>query len=316
MSSMTALFQAVLRPFAKNANTGNLYEIVVALGLLRRMGLTDADLDANADLCSAIAAYNSTKSEKITNAFTAIRSVPVGCGHVFDGRRIVGLKNVTQDYGEGRTGDLMLITECGKSQSVSIEAGKAKRSGVIEKCLSNPSAYRYGCTPEDISAIKVIGAATIEPYKAEMTSKYGADESAWARKPSTAAMDACSRVASFTASRFASLSSKAQTAIFNDLLRIEGGSKPADYLALVHPDKLTVGYYEYSTCRISSWSPRIVAEGIYLSLYANVDHKIGSTQVKFNNGVWHKGKTSSLYSSWNATFNLTDLFTMRSVVLA
>ena len=42
----------------------------------------------------------------------------------------------------------------------------------------------------------------------------------------------------------------------------------------------------------------------------DIDDVISGLQVKFNNGVYHKGKTSSLITSWNSTFFLSDLFTM------
>jgi hypothetical protein len=43
--------------------------------------------------------------------------------------------------------------------------------------------------------------------------------------------------------------------------------------------------------------------------------EIGKTQVKFNNGVYHKGKTSSMLSSWNATCRMNKAFTLVPLTL-
>lgn len=316
---IAAIATSVLLPYSSNANTGNLYEIVVALDLLRRMGLTDADLDSLAELQAAIVARNAKKAAEITAAFATVRTKPVGSGLLFDGKTIVEIKNVTQDDSAGCTGDLLLIDSTGATHSLSITGGKAKGRAAaltIEKCLSNPTAERFGCTAEDIAEFKAIGLATVPKYKDEMTAKYGAEETAWSRKPSAAAVEACADVAARTAIRYASFDAERQLAIFKDLLRIVGDGKPADYLGLVHPEKHTVSFYEFSACLVSAWAPRLEAHGIYIHFFADASHKIGTTQVKFNNGVWHKGKTSSIHSSWNATFNLTDLFRMRAVTLA
>ena len=60
------------------------------------------------------------------------------------------------------------------------------------------------------------------------------------------------------------------------------------------------------------WTPTLIARGIYLD-FMNGTTKIGQTQVKFNNGIYHNGKASSISASWNAAFDLTDLFKMSKV---
>jgi hypothetical protein len=105
----------------------------------------------------------------------------------------------------------------------------------------------------------------------------------------------------------------AKTCIVNDILRIDGLQRPADYLALVNWKKRAISYFAFGDLRIGADTGFTMdADGIYLRIKAG-DKTIGSTQVKFNNGVYHKGKTSSIHSSWNATFLLTDVFAMKPI---
>jgi hypothetical protein len=312
-SRLLAIARSVLEPYASNANTGNYYEIATALDCLRRMGLTDKDLAGLEDVAAAIAKKNTKKETEIAALFTNLGTKPVGTGFTFDGKAIVGLKNMTQD--DSTTGDLLLVDTDGATHALSVTGGAAKRRDgalTIEKCLTNPSAKRFGCTPADIEAFKAIRDATIPKYKAEMTEKYSADEACWARKTSDAAVESCTQVAASTVERYSTLPSETQLAVIKDLLQISTDcKKPADYLALVNPSTLEVTYYAFDDCRIDSWCPQLKAAGINIEIYANATQKIGSTQVKFNNGVWHNGKTSDIHSSWNSTFYLTDLFRMR-----
>jgi hypothetical protein len=309
---MQSLLRSVLTPYTSNKNTGNLYEIATALRLLRKMGLSDADLDEQAPFLDSIAVYNTKKTEPLRALFASIKTKPVGTGLVFDGHPIVRIVCVTQDDGAGRTGDFILSTATGTSLSLSVCEGKPTRKGEIKKCLANPTATRFGCTEEDIGSFKAIQEKAVVEYKAFMTDKYGASESAWpSRTKTTVSTEACSAVAKAVEARFGSLEPDQQTRIVNDLLRIEDGKKPADYLVLVHEKTLAPLFFRFETpSRV--WAPTLRAKGIYLELY-NGPTCVGSTQVKFNNGVYHKGKTSSLVSSWNATACLSDLFTMTKV---
>jgi hypothetical protein len=311
--TMASLLSSVLAPYASNRNTGNVYEIATALTLLRAMGVSDAEFSAAHDLLESIVTHNASRATALRTVYATVAAQPVGSGLLFDGHRVVDIKNATQDDALGRTGDLILVTDTGAMLSVSVCEGKVKKGGVIEKCLTNPSARRFGCTPEDLESFKTIQAGAVVAFKAEMTAKYGAEESAWpSRVRTTVAADACSAVAAATAARFATLSDDAKAAVFTDLLRIENGLKPADYLALVDGKTLTVKFFRFDSAAVVGWTPRVVAEGIWLRLY-NGDVLLGSTQVKFNNGIYHKGKTSSLLSSWNSTFNLTDMFRMKAI---
>jgi hypothetical protein len=58
--------------------------------------------------------------------------------------------------------------------------------------------------------------------------------------------------------------------------------------------------------------------GFWIDFISGDDKVIGSTQVKFNNGVWRENKSgkwaqSSICTSWNSTFNLADIFEMLEV---
>jgi len=309
---MQPLLLSVLTPYTSNRNTGNLYEIATALHLLRKMGLSDADLDEQAPFLDSIAVYNTKKTEPLRAFFATVKSIPVGSGFVFDGETYVNMACVTQDDGAGRTGDFILSTATGASKSFSVCGGKMTRKGEINKCLANPTATRFGCTEEDIGSFKAIQDKAVLDYKAFMTVRYGASESSWPSRTKTpVSTEACSTVAKAVEARFGSLEADQQIRIVNDLLRIEDGKKPADYLVLVHEKTLVPLFFRFETPpRV--WAPTLRAKGIYLYLY-NGPTCVGSTQVKFNNGIYHNGKTSSLVSSWNATACLSDLFTMTKV---
>lgn len=308
---------SVLSPYTTNKNTGNLYEIATALTLLRRMGLRNDELDANAALLEAIAVHNDKKTAELRQLFAAIRDTPVGGGLIFDGKPIQRIECITQDDTVGRTGDLLLHTSADEVLSLSVCNGKPKRGGVIEKCLTNPSAKRFGCTAADCAQFEAIQQQAVLAYKADMTAKYGGEEGAWpSRVRTTVATSACAEVARAVEARFASFSATQQRAILDDLLRIEDGKKPADYLALVDTKTLVPRFYRFDAPAVApAWEPTLVAEGIYLTV-KHAGAPIGSIQVKFNNGIYHKGKTSSIHASWNATFRLSDLFTMPAVTLA
>jgi hypothetical protein len=299
----------VLEPFATNQNTGNRYEMAVAFHVLRQMGLTDADLDGLEGLLDRIRALNDLGS-----LMSVVRTWPVGTGFTVDGVRIVDLVNVTQSDGLGKTGDLLLVTADKRRLSLSVCGGTAKRSGTVSKCLTNPTAKRFGCTAADVARFNERAAAAVTAYKAEFVAKYGADESVWPTRVATAAAtDACTDVAAWTAERFAGLESDLQMRIVRDLLRIDDASVlPADYLAVVDIKTFKCAFYKFGAPQFAVWAPSVRAEGIWLKIY-NQESEIGKVQVKFNNGVYHHGKTSSIHTSWNVTFNLTDVFRLKAL---
>ena len=315
----------VLTPYTRNCNTGNNYEIQVAFALLRAMGLTNERIDALTPLIAGIKACNSRYSvpayiDRIVSTARASPS-PAAAPAILDGHTIVDIRNTTQDDGDGKTADLIVTTAEGAEFGISVSGGKpSSRGGRIDKCLTNPSAKRLGATAADIEAIRALQATAVAEFKAHMTATYGADEASWPERQKTpAAITAATAAARIVADRFATLTAEQQIAIFRDLLRIDDVSTmPADYLALAIPataaKPLSCKFYKFGEPIFTRWEPRIVADGIWLHLY-NCDAVVGKIQVKFNNGVYHKGKTSDLHSSWNFTVNLRDIFQLKEVTL-
>jgi hypothetical protein len=303
---LLAIATAFLEPYTSNANTGNCYEIFTGLNFLRRMGLDS--LIPLEPLFTKIKTCNTPS--KIDAAIAACG--PVGTGLTVRGKKVVNLRNVTQDDGDGGTGDIILVFEDISELSVSVCAGKVKRDLSVDKCLSNPSSSRYGCNGEDTAKFKRVEADTVPLYKAEMTSKYGTTETTWARKRSQAAVTACSSVATITASRFNGFDSSERSKRMSDLLYIGDVAKPADILCVVDDKFKKYTLFEIGLSKIALVNPILVAEGIWLKMM--VDGKeVGKTQVKFNNGVYHNGKTSSICSSWNATCHMDKVFTLTLV---
>jgi hypothetical protein len=321
MTSITMIgdiAQKVLSPYARNHNTGNKYEIQIIFHILRKMGLTNDMLDGLTPLMASIKARNSRygAATYIDAVTTHCRTLPVGTEFILDSRRIVDLRNTTQDDGDGKTADLIAIMDSGTQLGISIcGAGAGRKDSRVEKCLSNPSAARLGATKADITAIKALQAQAVTDYKAYMTAMYGASEAAWPDRLKTdVAVTAATGAARITADRFTTLPDEQKIAIFRDLLRIdEVSTKPADYLACAADVKTQV-FYKFGDPVFPHWAPRVVADGIWLHMY-NCDTVIGRIQVKFNNGVYHKGKTSSLCSSWNFTVNLRDIFALEPAPL-
>jgi hypothetical protein len=307
----------VLLPYTRNCNTGNKYEIKTLLHMLRAMGLTNDMLDSMTSLIDGLKARNRLHKvpEFIDGCISHTRTLPVGSGFILDGERIVDLRNTTQDDGDGKTADVIAVTASGEEKGISICGGKQRNDGKIAKCIINPSAKSLGATPEDVAAYDARAVCAVTEFKADRIAKYGADESVWpTRKETVAAVTAASDAALIAESRFTSLPSERKIAIFQYLLHIdEVSAKPADYLAIADPDMTKPNnFYKFGDPVFPRWEPRIVAKGIYLDLY-NCDRIVGRLQVKFNNGVYHKGKTSSLYSSWNFTVNLRDIFDLKGV---
>lgn len=317
ITMITEIAQKVLAPYSRNHNTGNKYEIQIIFHILRKMGLTNEMLDSLTPLMTSIKTRNSRYgAATYIDAVTAhCRTVPVGTEFILDSQRIIDLRNTTQDDGDGKTADLIAITDSGAQLGISICGGTIRKDSRVEKCLTNPSAARLGATKTDITAIKALQAQAVTDYKAYMTATYGPSEEAWPERQKTdVAVTAATGAARITADRFATLSDEQKIAIFRALLRIDDVStKPADYLACA-TDVKTQMLYKFGEPIFPRWEPRIVADGIWLHLY-NCDTVIGRIQVKFNNGVYHKGKTSSLCSSWNFTVNLCDIFALRPVPL-
>lgn len=330
-SPLELLARKILTPYAErkpkrksdtaddgNGNTGNVYEIMFALWVLRKMGLTDADMLSLRRFFDIIRNFN----PKFTLALEAdIRALPVGTGFFLEGQRVVDIRNVTQDDGDGGTGDFVFILANGSERSISVKEGAPQRGGKIKMCLTNPTCRRLGCSETMVEEFKAIAARAVEEFKAEMTARYGANQDAWpARVKSAAQKTAVAAVATKTRDNFNALPPEQQRALLADLLCVSKSEKPADYLALVKKDKWTVSMWQWVNLKIDVAQYNLTVRGDYLVFtHRATGAEIGQTQVKFNNGVYKKNKrtgkweTSSLTSSWNGGFCITDCFTMAAV---
>jgi hypothetical protein len=307
---------AALMPYTKNRNTGNYGEIFVILSVYRAMGLSDAELGRLMPVLLAIRAHNPRDATKLDATLDAVRRRGVGRGLSIHGGRVVGVRNVTQDDQDGATGDIILCLQDEREVSLSIFVSKVASDGSIQKCLSNPTCRRYGCTDEDVAVIKQTAGSAVLRYKEEMTRKYGAEESGWpSRVVSLAAKEACATVAAQTAARFNSLSADERLRRFRDLIRTTTtAGKPADMLCVVSKDCRGFRLFNIDRSNVEDGDVRLRAEGHYLlTTVDGVD--VGKTQVKFNNGVYHKGCASSLHSSWNACCYMHKVFAMTPVTL-
>lgn len=307
--SIQSLAKQLLAVYMANANTGNCYEIFTYLEDLRQMGLTNDDLVQLEPLFEFICRTNnkSKADVKIRNAIALIKTKPVGTGLFIHGKRVVSMKNVTQEDGYGDTADKIFVLEDGSELGESIEGGKAFDK--LEKCISNPTCKRYGCE-QLIPQFKKIAEQAVVQYKTEMTAKFGSEESAWpSRQKTKAATDACHEVAELTAANFNSLPEEERRMRMADILKCEEGKLTADILRMVDKQCTSSTSYALAQKNLEKANPTLKVNGVFLEMYLD-SIKIGQTQVKFNNGVYHKGKTSSIYTSWNATAYLSTLFTL------
>jgi hypothetical protein len=312
MSDLLTLAKQVLICFVSNGNTGNCYEIFTYLEDLRTMGITNERLDQLQNLLERILQANGKPqaAQKIRNAIPLIKERPVGNGLFLLGKKVVYLKNVTQDDGYGDTADKIYVFEDGTEMGESIEGGKPFDK--LEKCISNPTCKRYGCE-QLIPQFKRIAEQAVIDYKAEMTAKYGADEEGWPSRVKTdAATDACNKVALLTAATFNALPEDERKQRMSDILRCEEGKLTADFLRMVDKDCKKSTLYRLTQKNIDRCNPTLTVNGVFLEMFLDTK-KIGQTQVKFNNGVYHKGKTSSIYTSWNATAYLSCLFDLTPI---
>ena len=78
----TDIFLSALLPYTKQHNTGNVYEIAVALKLMRQMGMPDYILDEQSDVINKICAENVKDELKIHSLFTNIRKQPLSLIHI------------------------------------------------------------------------------------------------------------------------------------------------------------------------------------------------------------------------------------------
>jgi hypothetical protein len=203
----------------------------------------------------------------------------------------------------------VLITDLGLEVSLSVFLGNPR---VLKKCLKNPSCRGFGCTDDDIATFKGIATDAVRRYEVEMRRRFGANRSAWKRRKSKAATDACAHVAKLTADRFNALPLTDREALYTRLLSPDKRGLPCDYLAIV--DRAMRPHFFRVSTRASpkrQHNPGIVASGVFLHVSANTTQPhLAEVQVKFNNGV-----NSPIHSSWNAVVLLDKAFDVTPVSL-
>lgn len=289
-----------LSPYLTNCNTGNKYEIWHILVLVRKMGLTNENittLEPRFQIMESLGRGNIGTLDNVAK----ILAMPVGNGLCFDGHSVKNIRNVTQTDGDGGTGDLILICEGNREFSISV-TGKINAKK-IEKCLTNPSCRRLGCSDAEIALIKEIEKAAPAQLDQELIGKFGADRIKW---PSTkrlvtiTARSCANRAAQIAVDRFNGLPDEEKRRVMNDVHHIERA--PADYLCIVSRHKLI--YYQFGspTMDKDTWIPRAMVRDIYIDVF-HEEKQISFTQVKFNNGIG-----SSLRSSWNLNAMLANLY--------
>lgn len=300
---------AALQPYEKNQNTGVSYEIATLLWLARSVGLTDAAYRDVTAYIKNIARKNKKGRARILRAVAAYSEFPRGHGVCIEGASLAAIRNVTQNDHDGGTGDLILTNESGIEVSLSVFLGNPK---TLKKCLKNPSCRGFGCTDDDIGSFKRIASDAIPRYEVEMRRAFGSRRSAWKRKKSKAATEACATVASLTANRFNALPRARRKALYAALLALDPRGLPCDYLAIVdstmRPHFFRLASSAYSSRQLD---PCMVASGVFLHVLPSpAQPPLAKVQVKFNNGV-----TSPIHSSWNAVVLLDQAFVVSPVSL-
>ena len=71
------IFLSALEPYTRNKNTGNVYEIAVALELIRKMGIPNSAFDQQRAVIETIITYNTRRGT--SNKGPAIRKLFEDC---------------------------------------------------------------------------------------------------------------------------------------------------------------------------------------------------------------------------------------------
>lgn len=293
---------SALTPYVTNCNTGNVYEIWHILVLVRQMGLTNEDIITLEPMFQSMESLGRGNIGTLAN-IPKILAMPIGTGLRFHGHPIKNIRNATQTDGDGGTGDLILICQDEREFSISV-TGKINVKK-IEKCLTNPSCRRLGCSDAEMALIKEIEKAAPAQLEQELIGKFGADRNTWPstkRLVTTTATSSANRAAQITVDRFNALPAEEKRRVMNDVHHLERA--PADYLCIVSRNKLIYYHFGAPTMDKDTWIPRAIVRGIYIDVF-HEEKQISFTQVKFNNGIG-----SSLRSSWNLNAMLTNLYNM------
>jgi hypothetical protein len=314
-NSLLELAKIMLKPYELQHNTGNVYEIYEIFTILRKMGLTSEEVTQLDTIVTTIIDNTKTISQpNMKKMFELIKKLPTGAGLVMNGKKVISLRNATQDDSDSYTSDIIYIFEDNTQQGESISGGSIKKDKTITKCISNPTCTRFGCIDDDIKSFKDIEKNAVQQYKIEIGKKYGTDEGKWPSRIKThAQINATTEVASKVVERYNGLSDERKKSIMEDILYLKANTKPADILCIIHPEfKKITRFHIISSKFTDGWVPLFKQRAFNVEMYIN-DLKIAETQVKFNNGVYHKGRTSSLTSSWNAYAYIDKLFNLEEL---
>lgn len=296
MKSILEIAQKVLKPYTTNKNTGNVYEIYTILSILRKMGLTNENIDDLKPLLESIEALGKGNC-KTLSLIPKIKEVLIQQEFWFDGNEIVDIKNVTQDDNYGGTGDIILNTKSKKELSISIREGSMPRNNILKKVV-NPSCSKYGCSKDDEKSIKDIEKESLKEY----TEKYGIDKNKWPKRgKSTIAIDACKKVVNIYEKRFNTYEQEEKRNIMNSIHHIN--EKPADYLCLVNKKFTSITFLRIGNCKIikDTWIPIIRTNSVFINVF-DKDILVSQTQVKFNNGI------GTSMRKWNVNLVLSNIY--------
>ena len=287
----------VLLPYTKQKNTGNVYEIYVILSLLRKMGLTDINIDELKPTLEVIEKKGKGNIRTLS-LISNIKKMPLQNELWFDGNKIINIICLTQDDNIGGTGDIMLISEDKKELSISIREGTIPKDNILKKVV-NPSCLKIGCTEEDVESYKDIEKESLIEYE----KKHGNDKSNWPKreKKCPIKIGACMKVVELYPKTFHTYKEETKRKIMNDIHHIH--KKPADYICLVNKKFTSSGYFRIGNCKINkdTWVPRIQTNSVFIRIF-DKDTLVSSTQVKQNNGI------NSSMRKWNVTLIVSNLY--------
>jgi len=288
----------VLLPYTEQKNIGNVYEIYVILSLLRKMGLTDINIDELKPTLELIEKQGKGNL-KTLSLIPIIKKMPLQNELWFDGHNIIDMMCLTQEDDIGGTGDIMLITKDKKELSISIREGTIPRSDILKKVV-NPSCSNYGCSKEDVESIRAIEKESLIEYK----KKHGDDKSRWPKRENKCSIKiaASMKVVELYEKRFNTYDQETKRTIMNHIHHIH--KKPADYICLVNKKFTSAGYFRIvGDCKINkdTWIPIIKTNSVFIRIFDR-DTLVSSTQVKHNNGI------NSSMRKWNVELVVSNLY--------
>jgi len=296
-SEILKIAKKVLKEYTRQHNIGNVYEIYTILSLLRKMGLSDDNIDEIKPTLELIEKQGKGNIRTLL-LIPIIKKMPLQNELWFDAHKIIDMMCLTQDDDTGGTGDIILITEDKKQLSISIRGGSMPRNNILNKVV-NPSCSNYGCLEEDVESIKAIEKESLIKYK----KKNGDDKSKWPKreKKCSIKIGASQEVSKLYEKRFDTYDVETKRKFMNPIHHIN--KKPADYICLVNIKFTSCGYFRIGQCKINkdTWIPRIQTNSVFISVF-DKDILVSRTQVKHNNGI------DSSMRKWNVNLVVSNLY--------